>query len=180
MIKEISFESMLQEARKKYPSVMGLEIDSDDLIFEERVKMSCFYCGRYNNNWKCPPRIPLIDYKKMLDEYEHCAMVWLVMPVTPETLEDVRVESSVTLHKTLLEMEQFIFHENNSTCLSFIGGSCKLCKNGCSKDRCSNPYKARSPVEAMGVNIIKSAQKYGLTIAFPIKSELVRIGLLLW
>lgn len=180
MSKEISFEYALEKVQKIYPGLQGIEIDSKDLIFEERVKMSCFYCARYNNNWKCPPKIPPIDYEKMLAEYEHSAMVWLKMPVTPETLEDVRVESSVTLHKALLEMERLFFHKNNSTCLSFIGGSCKLCKNGCGKDRCSNPYKARSPVEAIGVNIIKSAQKYGVEIEFPIQSDLMRIGLLLW
>jgi predicted metal-binding protein len=180
MSKEISFEFALEKVQKIYPGLQGIEIDSKDLIFEERVKMSCFYCARYNNNWKCPPKIPPIDYEKMLAEYEHCAMVWLKMPVTQETFEDVRIDSSVTLHKALLEMERLVLLAGNSTCLSFIGGSCKLCKNGCGKERCSNPYKARTPVEAIGVNIVKSAQRNGLNIAFPVQSEMVRISLLLW
>ena len=40
--------------------------------------------------------------------------------------------------------------------ISFIGGSCKLCKNGCAKDKCNNPGMARIPLEATGVNVIKS------------------------
>lgn len=176
----LSFENVLRETQKLFPIVLGLEINPEDLIFEERVKMNCFYCSKYNNNWKCPPKIPQIDFEKMLAEYEHCAMVWLKMPVTQETFEDVRIDSSVTLHKALLEMERLVLLAGNSTCLSFIGGSCKLCKNGCGKERCSNPYKARTPVEAIGVNIVKSAQNNGLNIAFPVQSEMVRIGLLLW
>lgn len=37
-----------------------------DCVFEENVKMNCFYCGKYANNWKCPPNLPNVDYKKCL------------------------------------------------------------------------------------------------------------------
>jgi len=47
-----------------------------------------------------------------------------------------------------LKMEKLLWEKNNSTAISFIGGSCKLCKNGCGSDKCNNPYMARSPLEA--------------------------------
>ena len=65
-------------------------------------------------------------------------------------------------------------------CLSYIGGSCRLCKSGCGKDRCNNPYLARIPLEATGVNVVESARKYGISIEFPVKEFLIRIGLILW
>lgn len=64
--------------------------------------------------------------------------------------------------------------------VSFIGGSCKLCKNGCGKDKCNNPYLSRTPVEAIGINVVKSAKENGISITFPPENDIIRIGLLLW
>ena len=58
----------------------GILIDPGKLIFEENVKMNCFYCGKYNNNWKCPPNLPDIDYKRMMKEYEVGMAVVLSFP----------------------------------------------------------------------------------------------------
>lgn len=180
MKKELLLVELLEETRKKYPLIKGIAIDPHDVIFEERVKMSCFYCARYNTNWKCPPKIPQLDYQKMLQEYNQAAFVWIEMPLTKETYDDVRSESSLMLHKALLSMEEYLMYRNNAMALSFIGGSCKLCKNGCGKEQCNNPYKARTPLEAIGVNIISSAEKYGITVSFPPGEFMMRLGLLLW
>ena len=93
---------------------------------------------------------------------------------------EIRNESSIILHKLLLELEKLMWKNNNSNAISFIGGSCKLCRGGCGKEKCNNPYLSRSPLEAIGVNIIKSARKYGVDIKFPTDRHLIRIGLLLW
>lgn len=156
------------------------EVFASDFVFEESVIFNCFYCGRYNQNWKCPPHLPSIDYKKMLSEYDHLAFLWLDLPYTDETYSDVRSESSVLLHKTLIKLERHLWNEDKSTAISFIGGSCKLCKNGCGADRCNNPYLSRSPLEATGVNILKTAAKYDIDIQFPPNGSLVRLGLIAW
>lgn len=160
--------------------VKGVEIDPSTLIFEERIKMNCFYCGRYNVSWKCPPKVPNIDYEKMLSEFACAALIYIQMPFKNRDYNIIRQESSVQLHRALLECEKWLYEHNNPTALSFIGGSCKLCKNGCAPDRCANPYQSRTPVEALGINIIKSAAQYDITIAFPPTEYMTRIGLLLW
>lgn len=73
-----------------------------------------------------------------------------------------------------------MYNHNSSTAISFIGGSCKLCKGGCGKEKCNNPYMSRSPIEALGINVIKSASRYGINIEFPTDKQLMRIGMLLW
>ena len=62
------FELMLTEIQKKYPDVHGKLIDIKGVVFEERVKMNCFYCGKYNSNWKCPPHVPQLDWKMIMEE----------------------------------------------------------------------------------------------------------------
>lgn len=61
-----------------------------------------------------------------------------------------------------------------------LGGACKLCKNGCMPERCANPYASRSPLEALGVNVMKSAASAGIEVKFPTTEYMMRIGLLLW
>ena len=158
----------------------GFMVDTKDLVFEERVKMNCYYCGKFNNNWRCPPNLPKIDYKKMMDEYDSCACIYVRLPFTSDNYTEVRNESSVVLHKGMLEAEKLLWNNNNSTAISFIGGSCKLCKNGCGKEKCNNPYASRTPVEATGINIVTTLEKYNLTIVFPPKDYMLRCGLLLW
>lgn len=157
-------------------------IDPKELIFEEVAKMNCFYCGKYNNNWRCPPHLPdNIDYKKMMEEFDAGLFLILTYDITSkEQFAVVRNESSVAVHRILLDLEKWMYNHNSSTAISFIGGSCKLCKGGCGKEKCNNPYMSRSPIEALGINVIKSASRYGINIEFPTDKQLMRIGMLLW
>lgn len=177
------FDIVMDGILKRYPMINGKLIDKDSLFFEQRVKMNCFYCGRYGNNWKCPPNLPDIDYEKMVREFDNAAFIWLRMEFFRGggiTYEGVRQESSIVLHKALLEAEKVLYENNCSMAVSFIGGSCKLCKNGCGKDKCNNPYLSRTPVEAIGINVVKSAKENGISITFPPENDIIRIGLLLW
>ena len=102
------------------------------------------------------------------------------MDFNEENYADIRNESTYKLHKALLHLESFLYNNNISTALSFIGGSCKLCKNGCPSDKCNNPYQSRMPMEAVGINVIKTAELVGLKITFPVVDSLYRCGLILW
>lgn len=178
---EVNKDELFAFLKESNSSAEGVFIDPKELIFEEGVKMNCFYCGKYNNNWRCPPNLPDIDFRKMMSEYQHGLFVVLNYDITEETdYANIRNKSSVALHKLLLSLEKWMWNHNHSTALSFIGGSCKLCKGGCGKERCNNPYMSRSPLEATGVNIVKSAHKYGIDVTFPTNSKLMRLGLLLW
>lgn len=169
-----------RELGDKYAALKMVAADPKEMVFETRTKMNCYYCGKYNMNWRCPPHLPDIDYRKMFSEYEFGMFVCVEMPFTQETFSEVRNNSSIVLHRALLEMEKIFYKNNRSMAISFIGGSCKLCKNGCGEKRCNNPYLSRSPLESTGINVVKSAAKYGIEITFPPKSFLMRVGMILW
>lgn len=177
----IDRKELIQDLIKINPNAESIFIDPKELIFEENVKMNCFYCGKYGNNWRCPPNLPKLDYQKMMSEFDTGLFVLLTFyPKNEDEYKNFRNESSIILHKNLLMLEKWMYNHNASTAISFIGGSCKLCKNGCGKERCNNPYMSRSPLESTGVNIIKSAKKFGIDIKFPANQKLTRIGLLLF
>ena len=168
-------------ARSLYPEAEIKLMKPSDAVFEECVKMNCYYCANYNTNWRCPPNLPDIDYKKMFSEYD-CELFIVFRYEIPdkETFRQLRTESSLKLHKALLSCEKWLWEHNAPTAISFGGGSCKLCKNGCGKERCNNPYISRSPLEATGCNVIKTAKKYGIDIRFPTDEYLARLGLVMW
>lgn len=61
-----------------------------------------------------------------------------------------------------------------------LGADASCVKTVDGAERCNNPYMARSPVEATGINILKSMEKYNFFITFPPKDKMTRCGLLLW
>lgn len=180
MTQEQVIQKIEYEVKKEYPDITIHKVNIKDMCFEQRVRMNCFYCKNYNLNWKCPPKIPDIDYEKMMNEYDNAAFVKIELPFIEENFQEIRTKSTNDLHKAMLLLEKQLWDMDYSMAISFIGGSCKLCKNGCGKERCNNPYSARVPLEATGVNVIKSAQSVGIKITFPPNETLMRVGLLLW
>jgi predicted metal-binding protein len=176
----LNLETFVENISERYHDVAITHIQKDSLVFEQRVKLNCFYCNRYGINWKCPPHIPELDYKALILEYENACFVHKEFPFSKASYETVRHDSSVHLHKVLLGMEEYLFSQSISMCVSFIGGSCKLCKDGCGKEKCENPYQARIPLEATGMNIVESALRNGIDIRFPVVDRIVRIGMILW
>lgn len=178
---ELDYYEKIKSELHKYNNKMSIiRIDVNDLSFEERVSMKCFYCSKYDTKWTCPPRIPKLDYRKVISEYENAAFVKCSMEFSENNFNDIRNKSTNELHKSMLYLEKVLWDLNYPMCLTFIGGSCKLCKNGCAKDKCRNPKLKRIPIEAIGVNVIKTLEKYNESIDFTIKNIINRYGLILW
>jgi predicted metal-binding protein len=53
-----------------------------EAVFEECVKMNCFYCGKYGRNWRCPPNLPNLNYPKMFSEYDEGLFVYYLFDVS--------------------------------------------------------------------------------------------------
>ncbi len=157
------------------------EVKTKDIVFEERIKLKCFYCNNYNKKWTCPPKIPKVDYKKIIkEEYTNGLILCYSEEINEDNFEIVRSRTTNKLHGMLLKLEKLLYDNNMVVVLSFIGGSCKLCKNGCNPERCNNPLLARISMEGAGINVIKTVEKLGFKVKFPIENELSRYGLLLW
>ncbi len=164
----------------KYSNITVIGINHNSFVFEERIKQKCYHCKNYGTKWTCPPNIPNVDYNKMFHEYENIVVLRLELSLENADFEEQRTNSTNHLHRALLYLENEMYKQNNSTAISFIGGSCKLCKNGCGSQKCINPYLSRMPWEATGCNIIKTMKNEGYDIEFPLKEKIYRYGLFLW
>ena len=156
------------------------QITSDKIIFEEAVKLNCFYCKNYDNKWTCPPRIPDLDYKTILSGYTNIAVILYKTDVDADNFEMLRNKSTNVVHESILFLEKFLWENDYPMVISFIGGSCKLCKNGCASGKCANKGIARIPIEALGINVIKTMKNINIDIIFPPTLSLMRCGMILW
>ncbi len=176
----IEYDEIKKIFYQKYPDLKMIEVNPANFVFEQRVVQKCYHCKNYNSKWTCPPRTPKVDYPLMFSEYNNGAIIICELFVNGENFEVNRSLSTNLVHRSLLFLEGELYNRNESLAVSFIGGSCKLCKNGCNESKCSNPYLSRMPLEATGCNVVKSLEKYNINISFPIVDVLYRYGLLLW
>lgn len=176
-------KNIKEKLKKKFENeiIEVIDFDLKTMIFEESVKLKCFHCKNYNYKHTCPPKINIVDYKKIFKERKNALIIKVKYNFsTQEEFNVVRKKSTNYLHKTLLEIEKMFWENNETMVLSFIGGSCKLCKE-CDEKRCRNPYEARIPWEATGVNIIKTLKEsLGITVDFTSEDTLCRYGLIVW
>ena len=156
------------------------EFDLGKLVFEERVKLLCMHCEKYNKSWTCPPKINHINYKKAFGEYDNALVVQITGACnTDAEYQFIRKKTTNDLHSLLLSLENILWYNQYVLAVSFIGGSCKLCDN-CPTNACRQPYLARVPWEGTGVNVIKSVKAgCGIDIKYS-NRHISRYGLIIW
>ena len=178
----------LQDILKaQYPLLEAVEIRGEDLVFEERVRLKCFQCSNYRKKWTCPGHLPQFDFRKIISEYEHLAVVSLKRSAVSNQQSAVsNQESAVSfreagneLHRAMLYLEAEMMKRNNALAQSFIGGSCELCEAGCPAERCAHPEQARVPWDATGCNVVRSLANIGIQVDFSGK-DICRYGLFVW
>jgi predicted metal-binding protein len=151
-----------------------------DLVFDIKVAESCKSCKRYGLTGCCPPHIGSFNYyKKLLPKYEYGIIVIFKFKINNKT--DWKLlgrQSSLELHRELLKERDKIFNKGNHFNIILGGGSCKWCKK-CSIP-CIFPQYRAIPIEATGINVVKTVKKFGIDLNFPVKDNFYRIGMILW
>lgn len=171
-------------------------IPADQVVVEDRVRLRCMIgCPTYGNNLRCPPYTPSIDsFRKILNDYSVAMVIRIKPPEISEDLseryqpknEDFRLwdryQDPVTvasdtwtdfseIYKSmlmvLLELEREAFKQGYPLATAFFGGKCMLCEK-CNVEGgvCLNPLMSRFASEAMGINLLKTAENAGMDLQF--------------
>jgi predicted metal-binding protein len=155
-------------------------ISTDEIIIDERVRAKCMYpkCDFYGNNINCPPYAPDLDFiRKLVARYTYGIFFCVTGNpkdfVGPSFLSSAGRRRGVKeiLNTVCSEIESRAFYQGYHLALAFGEGPCKAfwCRDvPCAAlgegKTCRFPLKARSSVEAVGIDAFSMAAIKGWEI----------------
>ncbi len=176
-------------------------ITTDMVLVDERVRAKCIYpkCRSYGTNINCPPyAMDLELVKKVVNKFRYALFTMIEVPAEKIAGAEARAKRlhipATTLNFEIVsKIEGEAFFDGYHLAVGFAGGPCKnvFCPNeDCSAmvpgKGCRHPLKARSSMEAVGMDAFTMGAKAGWDV-YPIGPAIqpadvahgVRLGLVL-
>ena len=174
-------------------------IPSRHVVIDERVRLKCEVprCAGYGQYLTCPPDVMSVE---AFSKIRSCYKWGLLVQVEAKNIDSMdkekgRISRAILKENTklhhpfklkLLEIveavESAAFKKGMRFAAGLVGGSCVLCERcveGKSSEACRHPFRARPPMEAVGIDVVKTAQKAGLPIHLSSSKNVVWTGLIL-
>jgi len=203
---ETNLEALCKLA-KEFGVTNAVSFSAKRVVVDERVRLKCLVpvCDDYGLNLMCPPNVMSVqEFRGILARYSWVILIQIEELIPTEMMKEIRQADDVaTLYKSIRFKDSYkktfdpiklklhrIVHKVESQAFAlgyrfatgFIAGSCKLCtecvaKN--SQESCRHPFRARPSMEAVGIDVFKTAQNAGLPFDIPPKNKTVWNGLVL-
>jgi predicted metal-binding protein len=173
------------------------------VIMDPRVSLKCQIprCAHYGRNLMCPPNcVKPEEFARSLERYKFAILVQAKIAIDLPSIQrklgatnliDVikdedyirQLRTSTRSFETILnKLERDALNMGHRFALALSGGTCSLCDE-CSVltpgEPCRHPFEARPSMEAVGIDVILTAQNAGMDVEFPAKDDPVWTGLLL-
>ena len=68
-------EKIADYVDKKSQYLKASKVDIRSIKLEERVRLQCFHCEKYEQKWTCPPRVNIINFEKVFSEYSNAMII---------------------------------------------------------------------------------------------------------
>ncbi len=199
--------AFLEKKALENGAVEAKVIPATDVVVEDRVRLKCVTgCDDYGLKLCCPPYAPTVEeFRRMLGDYRYALFLKyrsdakaeeavsknlmrnLYDPDAPPDLKrkaqkfysDWTADAKRIL-LAVLDLEELAFNKGYPFAVGFIAGSCILCSK-CNMETkvCAHPTMMRYPEHAVGINMMKTAEKAGTSLRFPVKGSPVATALLL-
>ena len=198
---------ILCKLAKELGATNAVPFNAKDVVVDERVRLKCLIppCKDYGANLMCPPYVMSVkEFKEVLSKYERALLIQVETPIKADMKNEINQTDDVAgLYKNKKFLEAFAegfgpnfgqLHiilnkiEAKASMLgyrfatAFKAGTCTLCAECIakeSKETCRHPFQSRPSMEAVGIDVLKTAEIAGLPVDFPPKSKAVWNGLLL-
>jgi predicted metal-binding protein len=174
------------------------------VVVDERVALKCRVplCGHYGVNLMCPPHVPSpAETRDALKRYSDTLVVQQDIPLSQEAVDQAVAEMERAepddegdasyegrLHASQNEfaglmsaLEAEAYRMGYRFAAAFAGGDCVLCEvcAGETGEHCRRPGEARPSLEAVGIDVVATAEAAGLALEVPAGSNPRWTGLLL-
>jgi len=170
---------------KKQGASRGKVIGIKDIVVDERVRLKCQIplCDSYNRNLMCPPRLPTLTlFRKALTRFSRAILIQVSADLDEPGDAFLHAKK---LHELVNQGEKEAFEAGFRFAAGLIGGCCRLCETCVAADpravdtACRFPFKARPSMEAMGIDVIATAEAAGWSSTFPVTNHVTWTGLIL-
>ncbi len=174
-----------------------------NVIMDPRVSLKCQIprCLHYAQNLMCPPScVRPEDFARSLRRYKFAVLVQakiitdlasverrlgatsLIEVINDEDYRRQLRASTRSFEGILNKLEKDAMMMGHRFALALSGGACSLCDEcvGISSgEPCRHPFEARPSMEAVGIDVILTAENAGAGVEFPVKNDPVWTGILL-
>ena len=195
---ERNFDDLVEVARKAGATAAKI-IPSAMVAIDERVRLKCEVprCAGYGQFLTCPPHVmPVEVFARLLAHYRWGLLVQVEAKnihsmdkstgrIDPALLKDNREKHRpfrLQLLQVVEAVEAAAFKKGMCFAAGFVGGSCVLCER-CVEDKiseaCRHPFRARPPMEAVGIDVLKTVENAGLPIHLSSSKNVLWTGLVL-
>ncbi|MFC2011198.1 DUF2284 domain-containing protein [Chloroflexota bacterium] len=156
-------------------------ITMDTVFIDERVVAKCTYpkCDQYGTSANCPPYAMDPDrVRKVVNNFRYGIFIKLEVPtrgaVDIKTRKKRTISAFIKLAEIIAKIEANAFYDGYYLAVGFGGGSCKPifcpdedCQALVLGQSCRHRFRARSSMEAVGMDCFSMATKVGWDI-YPI------------
>ncbi|WXG41985.1 MAG: DUF2284 domain-containing protein [Candidatus Freyarchaeum deiterrae] len=181
-------------------------IDIGSIVVDERVQLKCRYppCINYGRSLMCPPyTLTAKEFREILEKYKYAIIFQVDKTIDKEvqkyikneetTLPDlykdekfvelllkkgVWIEGAET-NKIISALEREAFKRGYHFALGLTSGHCRLCEKCDPKNLCKHPWEARPSMEAVGIDVSKTAENAGFKIQWGTKESMNLTALVL-
>ena len=198
---------ILSSLAKKLGATNAIPMNAEDVVVDERVRLKCLVppCDDYGLNLMCPPYVMSVqEFRGVLSKYMWAVLIQIEALIPVNMKNEIAQASGVA---TLYESEKFVniykkvfgsvrlklHHIVNKVeakanmlghrfAAGFKAGPCGLCPECVVKNSgkiCRYPYQSRPSMEAVGIDVFKTAENAGFPFDFPVKEKAVWNGLVL-
>jgi predicted metal-binding protein len=177
------------------------------VVVDERVSLKCRVplCGHYGVNLMCPPHVPSpAETREALKRYTDALVVQQDIPLSRAAVDAAVAElekagvgddgsaadgvdekslrdSQNGFAELMSALEAEAYRMGYRFAAAFAGGDCVLCDvcAGTTGEQCRRPGEARPSMEAVGIDVVATAQAAGLELEIPAGDHPRWTGLLL-
>ncbi|MBN2100184.1 MAG: DUF2284 domain-containing protein [Dehalococcoidia bacterium] len=159
-------ELVLEQARR-LGFDLCLEFNPAILVPEERIREYCIEnrCGRYDANHMCPPRVgSLCEVRTRLQGFSQCVLLQRSAQMDVANDREGVIRTKLEFHHLVLRLERRLRRRGMTQLWGLIGGDCELCRTcrAVEGKPCRHEDKARTSLEALGVDVVALLEKLGL------------------
>jgi len=156
------------------------------VVVDPRVNFKCQVplCQNYGRSHVCPPFVMASEkFSTVLARYKFAILVQVAQPALEEGADREKLarEQITKLNDAVAKLERDAMYMGYRFAAGLGGGPCPYCEKCNAPDGgdCRHPFKARPSMEALGIDVVQTAENAGMHIDLPPKDTYVWTGMLL-